>query len=86
LGQNLSTQLISSTGSISINAYSSNNQVVGTGTHFTSNANVGDLLIINYGLSNREQIKTITSIVDNTHIILESNTKLLGPGYLETQN
>jgi len=86
LGQNLSTQLISSTGSISINAYSSNNQVVGTGTHFTSNANVGDLLIINYGLSNREQIKTITSIVDNTHIILESNTKFLGPGYLEIQN
>jgi len=85
LTANLSTFNILN-GTVTSNSYWSNAVLVGTSTHFAANAKVGDFVVIGSGLGNREQVKIITNITDNTHLTMESNTMFLGPGYLETIN
>jgi len=85
LTANLSTFNILN-GSVTSNSYWSNAVLVGASTYFAANAKVGDFVVVGSGLGNREQVKIITNITDNTHLTMESNTMFLGPGYLETIN
>jgi predicted nucleic-acid-binding protein len=56
----------------------SNGIAYGTGTSFTTYANVGDLLVYNTSdTSHQLQTKVITAIANNTQLTLESNTQFL---------
>lgn len=72
------------TGLVTANAFWANANVEGSGTAFTSNANVGDMIIINSNDEDRMQIKQIIDVPTDTMITLESNTRFLGNGSLST--
>jgi len=80
-------------GSVTANSYWANANLVGSGTFFAVNANptlansnVGSYFVVIAANTARQQIKTITNIFSNTVLQMESNTKFLGPGYLQTIN
>ena len=80
-------------GSVTANSYWANANLVGSGTFFAANANtafansnVGSYFVVIAANTARQQIKTITNIFSNTVLQMESNTKFLGPGYLQTIN
>jgi hypothetical protein len=83
LSQNLSTYNVYSGETVTANSYWANASLVGTSTTFNANAKVGDLIVIGKGTS-REQTKVIEGIINDTLLTMESNTRFLGPGYLQT--
>ena len=56
--------------------------IPGTNTGY----NDGNYFVVIAANTARQQIKTITNIFSNTVLQMESNTKFLGPGYLQTIN
>lgn len=67
-------------GTITINAFG-NGILTGTNTTFVGNVNVGDLFVISYNTS-RIQTKIVEQVINNTVLILESNTEYFGPDRL----
>lgn len=62
-------------GSVNANAFSPTGLLVGTGTQFTTNAAIGDLVVFNPSDSTRKlQVKQITAIANAGNLTMESNT------------
>ncbi len=65
-------------GSINTSAYDAQGNIIGSGTSFTTTANVGDLIVYNTADSSRYlQTKQITAVVNDSFIATESNSVFL---------
>lgn len=65
-------------GSVSSNAFANVGKVVGSGTHFTANAAIGDKIIFNISDSTRKlQVKEITAIANDGNLTIDSNTSFV---------
>lgn len=75
----------SSVGLITANAFG-NGIIFGVGTTFIGNVAAGDLFTIAYNQTNRSQTKEVIEVLNDTSLMLESNTFYFGPDRLNTTN
>jgi len=66
-------EFFGTTSAVNANAFG-NGIITGTGTTFVGNVNVGDLLILASNNDARLQVKQIAIVINNTTLLLESNT------------
>lgn len=68
-------------GTVTIDA-DGNGSITGFGTTFLGNVNVGDLFVISSNNTNRIQVKNVVAVINDTALLLESNTEYFGPDRL----
>lgn len=83
ISQNITT-IDDLTGNVTTNAFDPNAILYGDGTSFNSSATVGDLVVVASGLSGREQTKSVVSIISDTQLVMDGNTRFFGDGTLSS--
>ncbi len=67
-----------------VTASATSTTVTGSGTRFTK-ANANDIIVLSYSNLHKE-VKQITSITNDTSLVIESNTSFIGDGRLTTNS